>query len=286
MSIVGPRPERPEFVEQFRQQIPGYMQKHLVKAGITGWAQVNDLRGDTDLAASYTIRPVLHRQLVAAVRPAHPLPDTLAHPHEPQRALTAGDPARALLRPLQALAATVAVVLLAYLALSVPASWFPSSSVKQWAARDLTLPRGIGSAVNNELVVTGTDTAGQVHIAVVTDLRARDYATVAWNARDMPLDADVHFLWRTDYAPKKIFSVPVAVEAGRLLPIVLANDAGWLGRVTGIGLAMRGTIPQPFAISGVAAKPSGALGILQDRAREWLRLRALERRVHQHDRRR
>ena len=49
MSLVGPRPERPEFVEQFRQRIPGYMQKHLVKAGITGWAQVNDLRGDTDL---------------------------------------------------------------------------------------------------------------------------------------------------------------------------------------------------------------------------------------------
>jgi len=49
MSIVGPRPERPEFVAQFKQEIPGYMQKHLVKAGITGWAQVNDFRGDTDL---------------------------------------------------------------------------------------------------------------------------------------------------------------------------------------------------------------------------------------------
>jgi undecaprenyl-phosphate glucose phosphotransferase len=49
MSIVGPRPERPEFVERFSREIPGYMQKHLVKAGITGWAQVNDLRGDTDL---------------------------------------------------------------------------------------------------------------------------------------------------------------------------------------------------------------------------------------------
>ncbi len=50
MSLVGPRPERPEFVAQFRAEIPGYMQKHLVKAGITGWAQVNDLRGDSDLA--------------------------------------------------------------------------------------------------------------------------------------------------------------------------------------------------------------------------------------------
>jgi putative colanic acid biosynthesis UDP-glucose lipid carrier transferase len=49
MSLVGPRPERPEFVARFRQEIPGYMQKHMVKAGITGWAQVNDLRGSSDL---------------------------------------------------------------------------------------------------------------------------------------------------------------------------------------------------------------------------------------------
>ena len=49
MSIVGPRPERPEFVERFKQEVPRYMQKHLVKAGITGWAQVNDFRGNTDL---------------------------------------------------------------------------------------------------------------------------------------------------------------------------------------------------------------------------------------------
>ena len=49
MSVVGPRPERPQFVEQFKDEIPGYMQKHMVKAGITGWAQVNGWRGDTDL---------------------------------------------------------------------------------------------------------------------------------------------------------------------------------------------------------------------------------------------
>ena len=49
MSIVGPRPERPMFVEQFKEDIPDYMKKHLVKAGITGWAQVNGWRGDTDL---------------------------------------------------------------------------------------------------------------------------------------------------------------------------------------------------------------------------------------------
>lgn len=49
MSIVGPRPERDIFVEKFGEEIPGYMQKHMVKAGITGWAQIHGLRGDTSL---------------------------------------------------------------------------------------------------------------------------------------------------------------------------------------------------------------------------------------------
>ena len=164
----------------------------------------------------------------------------------------------------------LAALLLGHLAFAVPASWFPSVPIKQWGVRDLTLPRGTGSVTNNELVVTGTDAAGQVYVSVTTDLRARDYATIAWNARNLPADAEVHFLWRSDYAPKKIFSVPVAVEAGRLLPVVLANDAGWLGHVTGIGLSIRGTLVQPFGIAGATAKPSGALGILSDRAGEWL----------------
>ncbi len=49
MSIVGPRPERPVFVEQFKSEIDRYMQKHMVQAGITGWAQINGFRGDTCL---------------------------------------------------------------------------------------------------------------------------------------------------------------------------------------------------------------------------------------------
>jgi Undecaprenyl-phosphate glucose phosphotransferase len=49
MSLVGPRPERPFFVHQFKTLIPQYMLRHKVKSGLTGWAQVNGLRGDTSL---------------------------------------------------------------------------------------------------------------------------------------------------------------------------------------------------------------------------------------------
>lgn len=54
MSLVGPRPERPIYVYQFMQHIPRYMERHREKAGMTGWAQVNGLRGDTSIAERTT----------------------------------------------------------------------------------------------------------------------------------------------------------------------------------------------------------------------------------------
>jgi exopolysaccharide biosynthesis polyprenyl glycosylphosphotransferase len=50
MSLVGPRPERPVYVQEFRERIPRYMERHREKAGMTGWAQVNGMRGDTSIA--------------------------------------------------------------------------------------------------------------------------------------------------------------------------------------------------------------------------------------------
>jgi lipopolysaccharide/colanic/teichoic acid biosynthesis glycosyltransferase len=47
MSLVGPRPERPHFVEQFQGYIPKYLERHRVRSGITGWAQINGLRGQS-----------------------------------------------------------------------------------------------------------------------------------------------------------------------------------------------------------------------------------------------
>ena len=49
MSLVGPRPEQTAFVEKFKEEIPRYMIKHQVRPGLTGWAQVNGLRGDTSI---------------------------------------------------------------------------------------------------------------------------------------------------------------------------------------------------------------------------------------------
>ncbi len=49
MSLVGPRPERPHFVDKFKEEIPRYMVKHQVRPGLTGWAQVNGYRGDTSI---------------------------------------------------------------------------------------------------------------------------------------------------------------------------------------------------------------------------------------------
>jgi lipopolysaccharide/colanic/teichoic acid biosynthesis glycosyltransferase len=65
MSIVGPRPERPHFVSQFHRQIPGYLERHRVRSGLTGWAQVNGLRGDTsiELRTQYDIYYVEHWSL-------------------------------------------------------------------------------------------------------------------------------------------------------------------------------------------------------------------------------
>ena len=50
MSLVGPRPERPEFVREFKEKFPQYMLRHRVRAGITGWAQVHGWRGNTSLS--------------------------------------------------------------------------------------------------------------------------------------------------------------------------------------------------------------------------------------------
>ena len=72
MSLVGPRPERPVFVEQFRREVPGYMLRHTVKAGHHGLGAGERLARRHLAARAHRVRPLLHPQLVARPRPADP----------------------------------------------------------------------------------------------------------------------------------------------------------------------------------------------------------------------
>jgi hypothetical protein len=159
--------------------------------------------------------------------------------------------------------------LLAYLAMATPGRWFPGVSTISIPARDLAVSNGRGVMRGDELFVVAPDTDGVATIVARTDFRALDYPAIAWIVIDLPDDADVRVIWRSDYAPQRLQGVPVRVESGRLRPLLLADDPNWLGKVTGLGLAIRAPLAQPVRIRGVLVKPMGVLDLAVDRWREW-----------------
>jgi len=165
--------------------------------------------------------------------------------------------------------AGVTLTLLAYLAVAVPGSWFPSAREHFWTVRDLTLARGSGSVVNQEWVLQSPDASSVFVLSGNADLRSTDYRVVTWIAVDLPPTADARLLWRSDYEPGKVHSLPIGVEAGRLRPVTVAGDPAWIGRIAGIALAVRGPLVQPVRVRGAIARPMGALDVMHDRVREW-----------------
>jgi hypothetical protein len=162
------------------------------------------------------------------------------------------------------------VWLAVYLAYAVPKSWFPTASPKAYAASGLAVTRGSGKLIDDELRVTTPDATGLTLISVQTELRSDDYAAIAWITTDLSERAVVRLLWRTDYAPEKLNAMDVPVVLGRTQPVIVANNPAWIGRVTGLALAIQGPLSQPIRIRGVIAKPMGAFEILRDRVGEWL----------------
>jgi hypothetical protein len=163
---------------------------------------------------------------------------------------------------------------LAYLVVAVPGAWFPHATEKTWGARDLGLVRGSGRAVGQALEITAADPAGTTLVNLITDFRATDYPAIAWQVSGLAEDADVRLLWRTDVQPDKLNSTPIRVEAGRAVPTVVSGDAHWIGRITGLALALHGTLPQPIIVRGVAAEPMGVAGILRHRLHDWFTFEA------------
>ncbi|MEO8303887.1 MAG: hypothetical protein ABI724_07180 [Betaproteobacteria bacterium] len=201
----------------------------------------------------------------------------MANPDEPPRPLpnAAADaaPATAPWNPQrEALAffvAALAIVIVGCLAATVPGRWFPGGSQKEWSPREFVLARGAGGLERDTFVVSNAGGSGSVLVTVETDFRSSDFGAIAWTATNVADGADVRLIWRTDYAPAKLNSAPIGVASGHLLPVMLARDPNWVGRIRGLALAINGPMPQPVRIAGVAAKPMGALDIAGDRLDEW-----------------
>ena len=163
----------------------------------------------------------------------------------------------------------LALCVFVYLVRAVPGAWFPSAMQKAWTAESLSLPRGNGRVVDGEVVVTGPDANGLTLVSTTVDFKSSDYPVIAWIAIGLPEDADVHLIWRSNYAPERLNNIPINVEASRSLPTTVAGNPAWVGQITGLALGIRGPITQPVRIRGVVAKPMGAWETIQDRAREW-----------------
>ena len=130
--------------------------------------------------------------------------------------------------------------------------------------------RGRGALAGDALVLEPSDASGTTLVSINTDFRSSDYRAIAWDVSDVPPEADVRMLWRSDFAPQKMNSIPVAVAAGRVLPVGTAGDPNWIGRIKGVALAIRVDRGQPVRMRGIVAKPMGANEIVGDRMREWL----------------
>jgi hypothetical protein len=195
------------------------------------------------------------------------------HAEAPQRPSPATAPGGAAVRGhpyLEALisfAAVFALVALADVAVDTPGRWFPGVTTKEWSPRELTVTRGSGGVDRDALVVAAS--ASTVLVGLDTDIRAADYPVISWVATNVPENVEARLLWRNDYAPSRLNSAAIGVAAGQLLPVVVAGNPNWVGRIRGLALAINGPTGAPIRIVGVSAKPMGALDIARDRLAEW-----------------
>lgn len=158
----------------------------------------------------------------------------------------------------------------AYLAASVPGQWFGGQPALRWGATELAVTQGSGRLTEDGLRIGTAEAPSISIISVETSFRSAGYAAVAWDTADVPDDVVAALVWRNDYEPGRRFTRSLSVEARRLLPITLADDPNWIGRINGLALIIRGDLSKPMLIRGVQAKPMTAAEILRDRLREWL----------------
>ncbi len=162
-----------------------------------------------------------------------------------------------------------------YAVASVPGKWFPTVASKPYDLSAITLTRGGGARGTDPIkgdafLITGVDDSGIALLSVNTDFPSSDYPVVAWTGTNFPEHANVRMLWRTSYAPSRVFSTPVAVVAGRLTPVAMSRNPDWVGRIAGLALAVSGPLAEPARVTGLVVKPGGFLGQVRDLFHEWL----------------
>ena len=159
---------------------------------------------------------------------------------------------------------------LGYLALSVPGNWFASAATLRWTAAELAVTQGSGRRTDHGLLISTSGKDGIAIVSIRTSFRSAGYAAVAWDTSEVPDGVAAALVWRNDYEPGRRFTRALSVEARHLLPVTLADDPNWIGRINGLALIVRGDLTQPMLIRSVEAKPMSAGQILHDRLREWL----------------
>jgi hypothetical protein len=172
------------------------------------------------------------------------------------------------------LIAALIACLVVYLAFAVPGRWFTDAQSRAWGPQDLLIAKGQARIVGDEVAVAPADASGLVVVSLKSSLKSSDYVAIEWIAIDVPDHMDVSLLWRSDTKPAQLYSAPLTVVSGRLLPTVTKDREGWLGTIEGLALAMKGPLSEPVRIRGVVAKASSAPEVLRERAREWFAFEA------------
>jgi hypothetical protein len=165
--------------------------------------------------------------------------------------------------------AGLAIALVAYLAAAVPGPWFPSVPELAWKAGDLRPARGQATRNGDEWIVPPFGAGEVLVLSANSQLRASDYRAVWWIAAPLPANAEASLLWQSDLEPGRLHNRRLTIESGRVRPLVLEGEPGWVGHITGIALAVKGPVPETLHVRGAIASPMGAWQVLRARLREW-----------------
>src|SRR5450755_3597709 len=192
-------------------------------------------------------------------------------PTAPRDAEMVSAPPRASRVALWIFLASAVLCTLVYLAATVQGPWFSSARTLHWTPGELSVTEGTAQPRPDGLAVRASDSIHPVRIAVSTSLRASDYPVIAWETSGVSDDLEVAVLWQNEYEPGRVFNQRVGVEAGHVQPIALVRNDKWIGRISGIALAVRGNFSEPMVIRGAIAKTMSPREVLGDRFGEWFR---------------